>query len=78
MDFPMDFPTRPKAGRGGKWPAPGPADLRHFDDFPFKKLPDAEERGTYGHHAGVGKCPILGILDITFKYLLEIISPILG
>ena len=28
--------------------------------------------------AGVGKCPILGILDITFKYLLEIISPILG
>ena len=28
--------------------------------------------------SGVGKCPILGILDITFKYLLEIISPILG
>ena len=28
--------------------------------------------------AGVVKCPILGILDITFKYLLEIISPILG
>ena len=29
-------------------------------------------------YSGVGKCPILGILDITFKYLLEIISPILG
>ena len=28
--------------------------------------------------AGVGKCPFLGILNITFKYLLEIISPILG
>ena len=26
----------------------------------------------------VGKCPFLGILNITFKYLLEIISPILG
>ena len=46
--------TRPKAGRWGKWPAPGPADLRHFDDFPFKKLPDAEERGTYGHHVLAG------------------------
>ena len=28
--------------------------------------------------SGVGKCPFLGILNITFKYLLEIISPILG
>ena len=31
-----------------------------------------------GALAGVGKCPFLGILNITFKYLLEIISPILG
>ena len=33
------------------------------------------------HHAsitGVGKCPFLGILNITFKYLLEFISPIVG
>ena len=27
---------------------------------------------------GVGKCSFLGILNITFKYLLEIISPTLG
>ena len=27
---------------------------------------------------GVGKCPFLGILNITFKYLLEIISPMVG
>jgi hypothetical protein len=27
---------------------------------------------------GFGKCPTLGILNITFKYLLEIISPIFG
>ena len=27
---------------------------------------------------GVGKCPFLGILKITFKYMLEIISPIVG
>ena len=27
---------------------------------------------------GVSKCPLLGILNITFKYLLDIISPILG
>ena len=27
---------------------------------------------------GVGKCPVLGILNITFKYLLVIISPIVG
>ena len=34
---------------------------------------------TYGiGDTGVGKCPFLGILNITFKYLLEIISPILG
>ena len=26
----------------------------------------------------VGKCPLLGILNITFKYLLEIVSPIVG
>ena len=30
------------------------------------------------HWSGVGKCPSLGILNITFKYLLEIISPIVG
>ena len=28
--------------------------------------------------SGVGKCPFLGILNITFKYLLDIISPIVG
>ena len=28
--------------------------------------------------SGVGKCPVLGILNITFKYLLVIISPIVG
>ena len=27
---------------------------------------------------GVSKCPFLGILNITFKYLLEFISPIVG
>ena len=27
---------------------------------------------------GVGKCPFFGILNITFKYLLDIISPIVG
>ena len=26
----------------------------------------------------IGKCPVLGILDITFKYVLEIQSPIVG
>ena len=34
--------------------------------------------GSWWWIAGVGKCPILGILNITFKYLLEIISPIFG
>lgn len=29
-------------------------------------------------HAGVGQCPFLMILNITFKYSLEIISPIVG
>ena len=29
-------------------------------------------------YAGLGKCPFLGILNITFKYLLVIISPIVG
>ena len=28
--------------------------------------------------SGVGKCPFFGILNITFPYLLEIISPIVG
>ena len=27
---------------------------------------------------GLGKCPFLGILNITFKYLLDIISPVVG
>ena len=27
---------------------------------------------------GVGKCALLGILDITFKSMLEIISPAVG
>ena len=27
---------------------------------------------------GGGKCPFLGILDVTFKYLLDVISPIVG
>ena len=31
-----------------------------------------------GDLSGVGKCPSLGILNITLKYLLEIISPIVG
>ena len=30
------------------------------------------------HFTGVCKCPFLGILNITFKYLLDIISPIVG
>ena len=29
-------------------------------------------------NTGVGKCLFLGILNITFKYLLEFISPIVG
>ena len=33
---------------------------------------------NYGHFTRVGKCPFLGILNITFNYLLEIISPIVG
>ena len=37
-----------------------------------------QDHDVWGRCPGVGKCPILGILDITFKYLLEIISPILG
>ena len=28
--------------------------------------------------AGIGKCPFLRILNITFKYLLHILSPIVG
>ena len=34
--------------------------------------------GSLEVKTGVGKCPVLGILNITFKYLLVIISPIVG
>ena len=33
---------------------------------------------VYQRVTGVGTCPFLRILNITFKYLLEIISPIVG
>ena len=36
------------------------------------------EMPTESGFTGVGKCPFLGILSITFKYLLEILSPIVG
>ena len=42
--------------------------------FFFGLLPVTWQQPT----TGVGKCPFLGILNITFKYLLEIISPIVG
>ena len=48
-------------------------------------LPSGVERPCQFHPivnhyswTGVGKCPSLGILNITFKYLLETISPIFG
>ena len=36
------------------------------------------EYAENNHFSGVGQCPFLGILNITFKYLLEIRSPIVG
>ena len=35
-----------------------------------------DEWESTGVGKGVGKCPTLGILNITFKYVLEIISPV--
>ena len=34
--------------------------------------------GLTGCFTGLDKCPILGILNIAFKYLLKIISPLFG
>ena len=39
---------------------------------------DIDIMGLGQNIAGVGKCPFWGILNITFKYLFEIISPIVG
>ena len=40
--------------------------------------PQGKRDGHCFENTGVGKCPFLGNLNITFKYLLDIISPIVG
>ena len=40
--------------------------------------PPWHQFGIEAYSSGFGKCPIWGILNVTFKYLLEIISPIFG
>ena len=37
-----------------------------------------QSKMSYTSITGVGKCPFLGMLNITFKYLLEIVFPIVG
>ena len=78
--FPICFPAFQLVISGSPLPhRPDEGEVRRETVcLTVRRLRSADQVVVLFTYPGVGKCPILGILDITFKYLLEIISPILG